>query len=274
MTEISNYAKYRVTGPGAEAWLSSLLTARMPAPGRITLTAMLNDAGPDRRRVHGRAGVRGGRVLPVRLAAGGGPPLALVPPPPAGRRLRRASRCSGLGLTGLSVAGPRSRDVLAAVAPDLDLSTEAFPFMTFRKVDLGMIPVHLARINYAGDLGYELWVPPQYQRAAVRPDHGGRRAARPAPVRDARAHVAAAREELRDVVPRVPAHLHAARGRDHALHQARPRLHRARRRTSASWPPARPRGRSWRWSSSRIRTTRPTSSATSPSGTATRSSAG
>src|SRR4029078_10991390 len=45
MTEISNYAKYRVTGPGAEAWLSSLLTARTPAPGRITLTAMLNDAG-------------------------------------------------------------------------------------------------------------------------------------------------------------------------------------------------------------------------------------
>ena len=45
MTEISNYAKYRVTGAGAAAWLSSLLTARMPAPGRITLTAMLNDAG-------------------------------------------------------------------------------------------------------------------------------------------------------------------------------------------------------------------------------------
>ena len=37
--------------------------------------------------------------------------------------------------------------------------------MTFRRVDLGMIPVHLARINYAGDLGYELWVAPEYQRA-------------------------------------------------------------------------------------------------------------
>jgi dimethylglycine dehydrogenase len=70
----------------------------------------------------------------------------------------------GLGLVGLSVAGPRSRDVLQAVAPDLDLSTEAFPFMTFRHVDMGMTPVHLARINYAGDLGYELWVSPQYQR--------------------------------------------------------------------------------------------------------------
>ena len=45
VTEISNYAKYRVTGPGAEAWLSSLLTARMPQPGRIVLTAMLNEAG-------------------------------------------------------------------------------------------------------------------------------------------------------------------------------------------------------------------------------------
>jgi dimethylglycine dehydrogenase len=37
--------------------------------------------------------------------------------------------------------------------------------MTFRRVDLGMIPAHLARINYAGDLGYELWVAPEYQRA-------------------------------------------------------------------------------------------------------------
>ena len=36
--------------------------------------------------------------------------------------------------------------------------------MTFRQVDLGMIPAHLARINYAGDLGYELWVAPEYQR--------------------------------------------------------------------------------------------------------------
>ncbi len=36
--------------------------------------------------------------------------------------------------------------------------------MTFRKVDLGMTPVHLGRINYAGDLGYELWVAPEYQR--------------------------------------------------------------------------------------------------------------
>ena len=163
MTEISNYAKYRVTGPGAEAWLSSLLTARMPAPGRITLTAMLNDAGrivgeftvarateADEFHLFGSlpAEVHHSRWFRHHLPADGSVRFEVL----------------GLGLVGLSVAGPRSRDVLAAVAPDLDLSTEAFPFMTFRRVDLGMTPVLLARINYAGDLGYELWVTPEYQR--------------------------------------------------------------------------------------------------------------
>ena len=37
--------------------------------------------------------------------------------------------------------------------------------MDFRHVDLGMIPALLGRINYSGDLGYELWVAPEYQRA-------------------------------------------------------------------------------------------------------------
>ena len=165
MTEISNYAKYRVTGPGAEAWLSSLLTQRMPAPGRITLTAMLNEAG----RIVGeftvaRASERR-RVLPVRLAPGRGPPLALVPPPPAGRRLGPV-RGAGPGADRTVDHGAARRATSsAAVAPDLDLSTEAFPFMTFRQVDLGMVPAHVARINYSGDLGYELWVAPEYQRA-------------------------------------------------------------------------------------------------------------
>jgi dimethylglycine dehydrogenase len=163
MTEISNYAKYRVTGPGAGAWLASLLTARMPAVGRITLTAMLNDRG----RIVGEftvarptddetfylfgslpAEVHHSRWFRHHLPAGGGVTFEVL----------------GLGLTGLSVAGPRSRDVLAAVAPDVDLSTEAFPFMSFQSLDMGMIPVHLGRINYAGDLGYELWVAPEYQQ--------------------------------------------------------------------------------------------------------------
>ena len=45
VTEIANFAKYEVTGPGAEAFLDRLLTNRMPQTGRIALTPMLNDAG-------------------------------------------------------------------------------------------------------------------------------------------------------------------------------------------------------------------------------------
>ncbi|CAN5621565.1 hypothetical protein BH20CHL7_BH20CHL7_02180 [soil metagenome] len=164
MTEISNYAKYRVTGRGAEAWLSSLLTQRMPAPGRISRTAMRNDQG----RIVGEFTV---------ARASGADEFHLFGSLPAEVHHSRwflrhlpedgsvRFEVLGLGLVGLSVAGPRSRNVLQAVAPDLDLSTEAFPFMTFRRVDLGVIPIHLARINYAGDLGYELWVEPEYQRA-------------------------------------------------------------------------------------------------------------
>ena len=164
MTEISNYAKYRVTGPGAEAWLSSLLTARMPAPGRITLTAMLNEAG----RIVGEFTVARATEAADEFYLFGSLPAEVH----HSRWFRRHLPADGsvrfevlgLGLTGLSVTGPRARDVLSAVAPDLDLSTEAFPFMAFRRVDLGMTPAHLARINYSGDLGYELWVAPEYQR--------------------------------------------------------------------------------------------------------------
>jgi dimethylglycine dehydrogenase len=163
MTEISNYAKYRVSGAGSEAWLSSLLTARMPAAGRITLSAMLNETG----RIVGEFTVARASEAEDFFVFGSLPAevhhsrwfVDHLPPDGA-----VTFEVLGLRLVGLSVAGPRSRDVLQAVAPDLDLSTESFPFMTFRRVDMRMTPVHLARINYAGDLGYELWVAPEYQR--------------------------------------------------------------------------------------------------------------
>ena len=163
MTEISNYAKYRVSGEGADAWLSSLLTQRMPAPGRITLTAMLNEAG----RIVGEFTVGRASEAPVYHVFG-----SLPAEVHHSRWFRHhlpaddsvSFEVLGLGLTGLSLTGPRARDVLAAVAPDLNLSTEAFPFMTFREVDLGMVPAHVARLNYSGDLGYELWVAPEHQR--------------------------------------------------------------------------------------------------------------
>lgn len=64
---------------------------------------------------------------------------------------------------GLSVAGPGSRRLLQSLMRD-DLSNAAFPFLTFRRVDIGMIPALMGRISFTGELGYELWVSPDYQR--------------------------------------------------------------------------------------------------------------
>ncbi|MBU6317574.1 MAG: aminomethyltransferase family protein, partial [Acidobacteria bacterium] len=68
-----------------------------------------------------------------------------------------------LSMVGLTVAGPRSRDVLQKLTRT-SLATADFPFMAFRKVDIGMAPVWLSRMTYSGDLGYEIWMQPEYQR--------------------------------------------------------------------------------------------------------------
>ncbi|MFG1922918.1 2Fe-2S iron-sulfur cluster-binding protein [Cryptosporangium sp. NPDC048952] len=56
------------------------------------------------------------------------------------------------------VVGPRSRDVITAVFPDVDASKEAFPFMAIRETTLDGVPVRLARISFSGELAYEVYV--------------------------------------------------------------------------------------------------------------------
>ncbi|TQS40690.1 FAD-dependent oxidoreductase [Cryptosporangium phraense] len=56
------------------------------------------------------------------------------------------------------VVGPRSRDVIGAVFPDVDVSKEAFPFMAIRETTLDGVPIRLARISFSGELAYEVYV--------------------------------------------------------------------------------------------------------------------
>jgi len=65
---------------------------------------------------------------------------------------------------GLSLAGPRSRELLQSLVRE-DLSNTAFPFLSFRPLDVGMVPALLGRISFTGELGYEIWVTGEYQRA-------------------------------------------------------------------------------------------------------------
>jgi methylglutamate dehydrogenase subunit C len=58
-----------------------------------------------------------------------------------------------------AVAGPRAREVVAAVVPDLDLSNQGFPFMAVAAATIAGIPGRLFRISFSGELAYELAVP-------------------------------------------------------------------------------------------------------------------
>ncbi|WP_328869355.1 sarcosine oxidase subunit alpha family protein [Streptomyces sp. NBC_00287] len=63
----------------------------------------------------------------------------------------------------IAVVGPRSRQVVAQLAPDVDLSAEAFPFMAFRETTLASgIPARICRISFSGELAYEINVSAWY----------------------------------------------------------------------------------------------------------------
>jgi dimethylglycine dehydrogenase len=161
VTEIANFAKYRFTGSGAEAFLSRLMTNKMPKPGRIILTPMLNPAG----RLIGDFTIA---KLKDELFYMWGSSQAQKYhmrwfeqhlPEDGSVKIERLD----MGLVGLSIAGPKSREVLAAMT-DADVSNTAFRFMDVREMDIANCPTIINRVTYTGDLGYEVWVRPEYQR--------------------------------------------------------------------------------------------------------------
>lgn len=161
LIEISNFTKFEVTGTEAEGWLSHMLANRMPREGRMVLTPMLNQngkligdftlakLGPERFYLFG-SGIAEGyylRWFEQHL-------------PPSGVSIRSL----GADLTGFSIAGPKSRELLGRLTGE-DVSNEAFRFMRAREMTLGMVPALVCRITFTGDLGYEIWVSSDYQLA-------------------------------------------------------------------------------------------------------------
>ncbi|TGV77492.1 FAD-dependent oxidoreductase, partial [Mesorhizobium sp. M00.F.Ca.ET.149.01.1.1] len=149
LSEISNFAKYKVTGEGAAAWLDRMLACKLPRRGRMTLAPMLKDDGrligdftlaniDDAEWFIAGSGIAEQyhmRWFEAHLPKGG-----LV-------------RIEALGqkLTGLAIAGPKAREVLAKVTR-ADVSNAAFPFMAVARMDIGMAPCLVGRVSYTGDL--------------------------------------------------------------------------------------------------------------------------
>lgn len=169
VTEIANFAKYEVAGPGAEAFLNRLMTNRMPKKGRIVLTPMLNEFG----KLIGDFTIANttGRTGEERFMVWGSSAAQKYHmrwfekhlPGEGSVRIHRFDQT----LVGLSIAGPKSQALLQKLI-DEDVSTSAFRFMDFREMAVAGAPCLVNRITYTGDLGYEIWMQPAYQRLVYR----------------------------------------------------------------------------------------------------------
>ncbi|MGE8059319.1 2Fe-2S iron-sulfur cluster-binding protein [Pseudomonas sp. NPDC089547] len=65
-------------------------------------------------------------------------------------------------LAAVNLAGPLSRQVLAKVCDDVELSTEAFPYLGVRQGKVAGIAARILRVGFVGELGYEIHVPARH----------------------------------------------------------------------------------------------------------------
>ncbi|MBL8058610.1 MAG: FAD-dependent oxidoreductase, partial [Anaerolineales bacterium] len=155
--ELPSFAKFDVAGPDAEAFLNRITANRVPRrAGGIVLTHPLSAAG----RIQSEFTVT--RLGPEHfyLLSGAWAHQRDLDWLTFSRRADEAVAITDLteAYSVLIVAGPRARDLLAKLTP-ADLGNGAFPWLTGREIDVAGLPVRALRVNYVGELGWELHVP-------------------------------------------------------------------------------------------------------------------
>jgi len=162
LIETSTFAKYRVRGPSARDWLDRVLANRVPEEdGRIVLSPMLSPRG----RLVGDFTVSRLGAEDYFLVGSGAMegwhlrwwsqwlPAAGVTVEPMTSRL-----------TGFAITGPQARTLLSRLT-GADVSAEGIPFLAARRLEVGPTrDVLVLRIAFTGELGYELYFPPEHQR--------------------------------------------------------------------------------------------------------------
>ncbi len=159
--DMTAFAQARVSGPGAEAYLDRLLANRLPKKiGRVGLLHGLTPKG----------GVRSEFTIQRE-----GPDQFYLVSAGAWQRfdhdwLKKRLPTDGSvqleNLTGAMgvfvVAGPKARDLLQPIC-GADLSNDAFPWLTGQETTIGAAPVKLLRVNFVGELGWEIHHGLEYQ---------------------------------------------------------------------------------------------------------------
>ena len=161
LQDMSAFAKCRISGPGAEDWLGGLLTNAVPKKiGRVTLSYLLTKNGGVRAEF---TVYKTGPHDYYLVSAGAYERhdqdyLKKALPTDGSVTFERLTTAMGV----LVLAGPRSREVLSKLTR-ADLSNEAFPWLTGQKISIGAAPVDALRVNFIGELGWEIHHPIEMQ---------------------------------------------------------------------------------------------------------------
>ena len=155
--ELSSFSKYEVKGPDAEKFLNRVCANRMSKrSGRVILAHMLTENG----RIENEFTIS-------RLAEDHFYLLSAAVSEHRDFDLLNFRKLETEEVTisnithdwgVLVLAGPRSRDVLASVT-NADLTNENFRWLTAQIIEVAGIELRALRVNYVGELGWELHVP-------------------------------------------------------------------------------------------------------------------
>lgn len=160
--DMTAFAKCRVSGPGARAFLDRVLANKLPAKdGRIALCHGLNSRGG----VHSEFTVfKESDDSYYLVSAGAWQRLDhdwLKKQMPDDRSVDFHNITNQRGV--LVLAGPKARELMQRVSPRADFSGTAFPWLSGRWVDIGLAPCLAIRVNFVGELGWELHHPIEMQ---------------------------------------------------------------------------------------------------------------
>ena len=153
LLDLSGFAKYDVTGADARAFLNRVCANRMPRNGGIVLAHTLSDGG----RIGGELTIT--HLADDRfyvLSAAGAEVrdfdwLGQARHPHEDVDIANVTDARGV----LVLAGPRSRDILADLT-DAPLDNTSFRWLSGREIRVAGAPVRALRVNYVGELGWEL----------------------------------------------------------------------------------------------------------------------
>lgn len=159
--DMTAFAKCRISGPGAEVFLDHLVANRIPKkPGRVNLCHALNTRGGVRSEFTITRNRDGSFYLVSAGAMESFDHDYIQKKMPSDGSVRFDSLTTQIGV--LVVAGPKSRELMARVS-DADFSNEAFPWLSSQRIDIGMAESNVARVNFVGELGWEIHHPMEMQ---------------------------------------------------------------------------------------------------------------